>query len=681
MKRILTILSLAMVALGAAAQEYNQVPAAWKWLSNTEVAFSMNRSFTDETCYSLDAVTLKKKEGVKAPAKFSSIPVRPQGAVNVTLSPDSSKVAFTRNNNLFVLDIESGVEKQLTFDGSDLILNGYASWVYYEEILGRSSQYKAFWWSPDSKKIAYYKFDNSKVPMFPIYSPVGQDGKLSQTRYPKAGEMNPEVKIGFVDITNAFEPNWGPNTVWAHFNEKDDQYFGIPFWGDDSKRFFVAREPRIQNTLDLYSVEAATGIKTAIYHEEYKTWIDWPEEMLFTDKGLYMVRAFETGWEQIYFLSYDGKELRRITDGENWRTRLIRVDDKNIYFTSERGAVAKSALYRTSLKPARGSQYGKTEALTDPAYAVSSVSFSPDGKYFVAAVSNLSTPTQIWLHGKKTTLVADSKGPDFDASKYAMPELVQIKANDGQMLTAKVTLPKNFDPSKKYPVHFEIYGGPNTAYVSDRWSNPAGSQWWSDNGIIAVTADSRAAGHTGRAGTDLVYCDLTSVPTEDFVTWGKYFQSLPYVQADKIGVEGFSFGGTMTSMLLLEHSDVFHYGIAGGGVYDWKLYDSHYTERFMETPQTNPDGYESARVLSHVKNFPVASGKGDGSIVLKITHGTGDDNVHFQNTLQLIDEMQKEGKEFELMIYPDGMHGYRGYQGQHSSAADRGFWLKHLLGK
>ena len=277
---------------------------------------------------------------------------------------------------------------------------------------------------------------------------------------------------------------------------------------------------------------------------------------------------------------------------------------------------------------------------------------------------------------------ADMKGPDYDASKYALPQMIHITTDDGLEIPAAVTYPVDFDPSGKYPVHFEIYGGPNTAYVRERWVTPnASNQWWSEHGIITVTADSRVAGHNGRAGTDQDFRNLTAAPVKDFVAWASYFQSLPYVIPDKIGVEGFSFGGTMTSLLLFEHSDKFHYGIAGGGVYDWMLYDSHYTERFMETPQANPDGYAASRVLSAVESYPVTYENNDGSVMLKITHGTGDDNVHFQNTLQLVDELQKQGKCFELMIYPDGMHGYRGYQGWHSTAADRDFWLKYLKGE
>jgi dipeptidyl-peptidase-4 len=248
-----------------------------------------------------------------------------------------------------------------------------------------------------------------------------------------------------------------------------------------------------------------------------------------------------------------------------------------------------------------------------------------------------------------------------------------------------IVYPKNFDKSKKYPVHVDIYGGPNTPMVRDRWVTPtASNQWYAENGIIQITVDPRAAGHNGRAGLDMIYRQLTVWEVKDFCQWAECLQNLPYVDAEKIGVEGFSFGGTMTSMLLMQAPDKFHYGIAGGGVYDWALYDSHYTERYMDTPQNNPEGYAVSKVLNYVEGYPTqyAADKSSASavepVMLKLTHGTGDDNVHHQNTLQLLDALHKAGKKFDFMIYPDGMHGYYGYQGDHFQNANNEFWLRYL---
>ena len=715
MKRlVLSVLLVAACMSSAWAQEFNAVPRAWKWVSDKEVVFSYDGTYQDSTAFKVDARTGKRTEGVRAPEKYADFPLKPAGAVNLTYSPDSTKLAFTRDNDLYVVDIATEVEIRLTHDGSDLILNGYSSWVYYEEILGRSTEYKAFWWSPDSKKIGFYRFDNTQVPLFPIYSAFANPeaastkysspkvtdlslgGSLSETRYPKAGQTNPQVRIGIVDLVG--------DITWADFDETEDQYFGIPFWGPDSKEFFIARMPRLQNTLDLYSVNIADGSKKHIYNETYKTWLNWINPVIFTEKGLYMAREFETGWQQIYFLSYDGSQFRRLTDGTNWSVNLVRVDEAKgeVYFTAKRDATVRQALYKVDSK-------GVIKALTDPAYQVTGVKFSPDGRYFAASYSNVTTPTRVAVfstsggvvseghggdiakanlaapapaprkgYGLAGNVVADMKGPDYDASKYALGQLVHMTTPDGFTLPGMIVYPKNFDPSKKYPVHVDIYGGPDTPLVRDRWVTPNGNnQWYSENDIIQITVDPRAGGHNGRESLDMIYRQLTVHEVQDFCSWADWLMELPYVQDDKIGVEGFSFGGTMTSMLLMQAPDKFHYGIAGGGVYDWALYDSHYTERYMDTPQNNPDGYEVSKVLNYVEGYPTDY-ESDGSVMLKLTHGTGDDNVHHQNTLQLLDAMHRAGKNFDFMIYPDGMHGYHGYQGDHFNKANHAFWLKYL---
>ena len=682
MRKLIALL-MVLAPIAAAAGEFAKVPSAWKWISDDTICFS-----DGESHFSVQAPFWTRVERDSFPMEQIPSSVAPEDAVNPTYSPDSTMIAYTRGGDLFVYGVASGKETRLTFDGSETVYNGYASWVYYEEIFGRPSRYRAFWWSPDSGTLAFYRFDDSKVPMFPIYSPFGQDGSLRRTRYPKAGEPNPEVKIGFVDVRKAVASS--PIVVWADFDPSEDQYFGTPFWGADSKSFFVAREPRIQNTLDLYDVNPSNGAKKPIYHETYPTWLDWMEGMLFGKDGLYMVRSFETGWQQIYFLSYDGSTLKRLTDGTNWKITLLRLgDDGTVYFTARRDSKVRSALYSCDPK-------GRITALTDPSLNVSRVMFSPDGKYFAAAVSALRTPTQVWLYStryapraretgknryaKYAYKAADAAGDVTDFSEWSLPELVTIDS-DSHELPATIALPYGFDPSKKYPVHVDIYGGPDTPMVHDRWTAPTeANQWYAANGIIQVVADCRAAGHDGRSGLDEVYLHLGELETKDFVAWSDYLKSLPYVDGDKIGVEGFSFGGTMTSLLVITHPEAYHYGIAGGGVYDWALYDTHYTERFMSTPQLNPDGYAASRVISKASLYPVRY-PSDGSVMLKITHGTGDDNVHFQNTLQLIDALHREGAEFEFMIYPDGMHGYRGYQGQHFLEANRAFWLKYLKGE
>ena len=587
---------------------------------------------------------------------------------NVTPSPDGKMEAFTRDNDLWIRSLPDSTETRLTFDGSELILNGYASWVYYEEIFGRASRYRAFWWSPDSQRLGFYRFDNSAVPMFPIYSPFGQDGTLHQTRYPKAGEANPSVRIGIIEARAGAQP------VWADFDDSPEQYFGTPFWGADSRELYVSREPRRQSVLDLYAVSVQDGSKRQVYHEEYPdAWVEWIEGMLFTEKGLYMARNFETGWEQIYFLGYDGT-LRRLTEGENWNIRLLKADGKkgDVWFTAKRDSRLHTTLYRLDRK-------GRITALTDPELNLSGVRISEDGKTFESAASTARRP---WMavSGRmdRYAMKIDSLLVEEPAS-HPDPQVVKIE-NDGFDLYGLMSLPAGFDPSKKYPVQVQLYGGPGTPYVRDSWGDrDASDAWCFDNGVIYIVVDPRSSGENGRRGMDQAFRRMTVIELQDYLAWARWLQSLPYVDGTRIGVKGFSFGGTTTAMLVLRYPQYFRCGIAGGGVYDWHLYDSHYTERFMDTPQANPEGYAEASVMTWVPSVFAGEGPKPLPNALCLTHGTGDDNVHFQNTLQLIDALQQAGYQFELRIYPDGMHGYRGKQHEHDAAAEAIFWRKWLL--
>lgn len=690
MKRITYLLSIACVVVLAAAsttasiaQEkrvlsdehilgrlpdgiVNPTPFPMQFTQNNQLLFSEGRAFYT---YDLDK-GLRKEYNYKPKMSAASFDELVQGWKNPTLSPDSTMIAYTLDNDLYSINVRTKQITRHTYDGTDLILNGYASWVYYEEILGRPSQYKAFWWSPDSKVLAFYRFDNTKVQMFPIYNSVGQHGSLNQTRYPKAGDDNPTVRVGFVSVN-------GGETVWADFDEKEDQYFGIPFWNGEGNKFMVAWMPRSQDDLILYSVNPLTGQKEHVYKEHQDSWIDWMDQMLFTQEGIYIVRDFE-GWQQIYYLTYDGRRFEKLTDGNNWSIRLLKADKKYLFYTAKRENSTRVDIYRVTLKNA------KNERVSFGDYNFASVVISDDNTNIAALASNSRTPTKLVnisipksgnLSRAKVTTIVDTKGPVFDQYAIAMPEVVTITTRDGLQIPATVIWPVNMDKNKKYPVKVNIYGGPDSPQVSDTWKGVTfRNQWWANHGVIQVVLDTRSSGHLGKKGLNMVYRQLAFLEIDDFIDGIKYFTAMPFVDKEKVGIEGFSFGGTMTTLCVTLGSDYFKYGIAGGGVYDWSLYDSHYTERYMDTPQDNPDGYAKTKVYDRIGNY-----KGDKSNMLRLTHGTGDDNVHFQNTLQLIDRLHKENKDFELMIYPQGMHGYRGYQGQHSSMQDYIFWYRYLL--
>ncbi len=585
---------------------------------------------------------------------------------NPTLSPDGSQVAFTKRNDLYSININSGVETRYTNDGSDLIYNGWASWVYYEEILGRSTRYKAFWWSPDSKRIAFMRFDDSKVPVFPIYNSSGQQGFLENTRYPKAGDKNPEVKMGLVNLGSQ-------GIVWADFDEKNDQYFGTPFWMADSKTLWMQWMNRDQNKLIIYSVNPVDGAKRIIHEETQKTWVDWFDGMYFLKNGSgFILKSDKSGWGHFYYYDLEGKLKKQLTSGF-WRVaQLLLVDEKaqEIFFTARQESSARHDLYRVSLK-------GTDEPvrLTFGNYD-HQINLSPDGKYFITTYSNLSTAPKSALLDNKGNIIrelANSKGSAYDSYNLPKTELSYYKTRDGLELPMTVTLPLNFDPSKKYPVWISIYGGPDAGTVYDRWKSPLGQNyWWAKEGVIQVAIDNRSSGHLGKTGMDFIYRNMGKYEIEDYMDAASLLKSKPYVDGSKIGITGGSFGGYITSMALTYGADVFTHGIANYSVTDWALYDTHYTERFMGTPQNNAEGYRITSPMTYADKL-----KGS----LRIVHGTMDDNVHMQNSIQLIDKLQDLNKNFEFMLYPGERHGWGGKKARHSNQENVRYIYKNLLEK
>jgi dipeptidyl-peptidase-4 len=587
---------------------------------------------------------------------------------NSTLSPDKQWVAFTRDNNLYALNLTTGKEVQYTTDGSDVILNGYASWVYYEEILGRSTNYSAFWWSPDSKYIAFFRSDDSKVPVFPIYSAEGHHGYLENTHYPKAGDPNPEIKTGIVPVE-------GGKIVWADFNEKDDQYFGQPFWTLDSRSFWMQWMPREQNNLKIYAIDIATGSKKEVYDEKQHSWIDWKNDVYFLSNNAgYILQSDVDGWDQIYLYTMDGTLKQKLTSGKLWRTRILNIDEKNktVYYTSCAEISTRTDFYSVKFD-------GKDLKRLSFGDYTHQVRLSPDAKYFITTYSNVSTPPRTALYEiNKTKLVREltnAKGDEFDNYTMAMPEIVSIQTPDGFNLPAVITLPVNLDPNKKYPVIINVYGGPNSASVSDNWKGIGSSQWWAKEGLIQITIDHRGSGHAGKKGLNYMYRNLGKWEMEDYTQWVKWLHTKPYIDQKKIAITGGSYGGYVTALALTHSADYFNYGIADFGVMDWMLYDSHYTERYMDTPESNPEGYKVSSVLQYVDKYK------SGEAMLRIVHGTSDDNVHLQNSIQLVKALQKANKTFEMMLYPDCRHGWRGPQRTHNRNEIFRFYYQYLLNK
>ncbi|MFA6770164.1 MAG: prolyl oligopeptidase family serine peptidase, partial [Bacteroidales bacterium] len=418
-----------------------------------------------------------------------------------------------------------------------------------------------------------------------------------------------------------------------------------------------------------------------IYQEHQKSWIDWISDIHFGKRGFYFIRDFEL-WEHIYFQSYDGSKLERLTDGMNWGVKITSFDEEKglIYFTARRDASIRNDIYKLTFN----SEGNSVSKISVGEFNYSKPLISPDGKHLLAVNSSLTVPSRLVLlsdHKRgvvkqgEERIIADSKSESFDSLNLPLAQMIYITTPEGYKLPGTITYPDNFDKNKKYPVIVNVYGGPNSTNVMDTWRVPSSMLlYWAKEGVIQVSLDNRASGHVGKEGINYIHRNLGHYELKDFIQWAQYLRSLPYINKDKIGITGFSYGGTMTVMALTEGADYFKYGVAGAGVYDWHLYDSHYTERYMDHPKDNPEGYKSSAVVNKAVLY-----KSEMGSLLYLTHGTSDDNVHLQNTMQLIDALQKEGKQFELMLYPAAMHGYRGYQGVHSTAAIINFWRKTLL--
>jgi dipeptidyl-peptidase-4 len=589
---------------------------------------------------------------------------------NPTMSPDGNYVAYTRKNDLYTINLNTRQETRLTTDGSDVILNGYASWVYMEEILGRSTQYRAFWWSPDSKKIAYFRSDDSKVPVFTITNAKGLHGEVENTRYPKVGDPNPAVKVGIIS------PDGG-TVVFTRINEQDDQYFGMPFWKPDGSSLLVQWMPRSQDQLKIYEVDTSTGEPTLFYTEQQKTWIKLKDEgekitFLKNGKGVVLV-SDKTGWNHLYLYDLKGKLINPITTGKFTVTNLEYIDEKNsiVYFCARgRENTARIDYYSINLN---GSNLRR---LTFGDYNHSVINPSPNGTYFISTYSNSSTPTRISLLNNKGNLIkdlGDSKDSAFNEYNLARTELIRVKSDDGLYdLPMKVTWPVNMDISRKYPVLISVYGGPDAGNTWDSWVLGGHQQWFAREGLIQVIMDHRASGHFGKEGVNYMHRDLGHWELVDYTTMVNWLIANGQADPSKICITGFSYGGYLTTMALTKAANVFTHGMAGGPVTDWTLYDSHYTERFMDLPSENPEGYKTGNVMNYVDNY-----KG----MLQIVHGEIDDNVHMQNSLQLISKLEDAKKDFELMIYPGGRHGWGGNKGLHFQNLKTKFIYKYLLEK
>lgn len=578
-------------------------------------------------------------------------------------SPGGGMVAFVRDNNLFLKNIIDDIEIQITDDGLDRhIINGTTDWVYEEEF----GFTKGFYWSPDGRKIAYYRFDERGVPEYEMQLWGDLYPEMYRYKYPKAGEANSLVSIHIYDIES------GSGTR-ADIGEETDQYIPRIKWTRKKDLLSIQRMNRLQNVLEILLTDASDGSSKIIYSEENKYYIDITDHLTFTDENHFIISSEADGYNHLYYYDLEGKLVMQLSRGEWDVTDLYGFDEKRklVYFQAAYSSPLNREVMRSNLK-------GKTEKLSGRE-GNNNASFSSTFDYFINRYSDANTPDYISLNkagGKEIRLIESNAElrEKLDEYGYSRREFFEISTDEGLVMNAWRIMPRDFDPGKKYPVLMYVYGGPGSQTVLNSWS---GGQLWyqmlAQNGIVCVSVDNRGTGARGEEFKKMTYLQLGKYETIDQIAAGKYLASLPWVDAGRIGIFGWSYGGYMSTLCMTKGADVFDLGIAVAPVTNWKYYDNIYTERFMRTPQENPEGYEDNSPI----NF---TGQMKGKYLL--VHGTADDNVHVQNTIDLVSAMIESGAQFDLQLYPNRNHGiYGGNARVHLYTKMTDFLFQHLLNK
>jgi dipeptidyl-peptidase-4 len=559
------------------------------------------------------------------------------------LSPDGRKVGFVRDNDLYVTDLETGRETRLTTDGSETIINGTFDWVYEEELDLRDG-----WrWSPDGRRIAFWRLDQSAVKTFYMIDDLDLYSQPIPLRYPKAGEANSTAKIGVVDLESG-------KTTWIDTGTETDVYLARMEWAASPTELVIQRLNRHQNRIDVLLADATTGASRLLFSETDDAWVDVDDDLTWIRGGKQFLWSSERdGYNHIYLYDRDGKLVRQITKGEWDVTGFDGVDEKNgwVYFTAAHPSPLERHLYRIRLD-GKGLQRITREPGTHR------VNLNGGYQFYIDTYSRMNTPPSARLHRidgtpVRTLVANDGAAGRLAAAGLAEPEFFTFTTTDGVELNGWMIKPPDFDPSKRYPVLLYVYGGPGSQTVTDAWGGTRylWHQHLAQRGFIVASVDNRGTGARGRDFKKVTYLNLGKWETHDQIEAAKYLASLPYIDPSRIGIWGWSYGGYMTALTMMKGGDVFRAGISVAPVTDWRLYDTIYTERFMRTPQENPEGYRQGAPVAQVAGL---TGR------LFLIHGTADDNVHFQNAIQLMDALQKAGKPFDLMVYPNRNHSISG---------------------
>lgn len=582
-------------------------------------------------------------------SQFSRVTETEKPEKSLNFSPDGNKLAYVRDNNLFFYDLDARQEKQVTHDGSETLLNGTLSWVYWEEIFGRRDI--GYWWSPDSKSLAFLQTDESTVGIAYFLDHRPNYAKLIKQRHPKTGTTNPTVRVGIIDIADG-------KTTWVDLKKDSFEYIIRAKWLPDSTKLSVQTMNRNQDNLDLHIADRSTGEATLILTETNEGWINIHDDLHFLDDGKHFIWASERdGYNHLYLYTLDGKLVNQMTKGE-WATAssgggvywvrqvITAIDEANgwVFFTALKESSLERHLYRVRLDGTGLERISKE-------VGTHGISFSRDAKFYIDRYSNISTPPALTLHktdGTRVSTIAKPRSKIPEKLGMQHPELFTIPAEDDFPLPAQIYKPRDFDPDKKYPLILNVYGGPSAPEVTNSWHSGYFEQILLRKGYLVASVDNRSATAISKKLENTVLKNtMGDGELGDLVSAVKWFKAQPYIDPERVGIWGWSGGGTFT-LLAMTRSGEFKAGIAVAAVTAWKYYDSIWAEALMKLPDDNPEGYEKNDLNKYAKDL---HGR------LLIVHGTYDDNVHIQNIWNFVDELIKANKMFDLMVYPMRKHG------------------------
>jgi dipeptidyl-peptidase 4 len=562
-----------------------------------------------------------------------------------TFSPDGSKVAFVRDNNLFFVTLADMKEMQVTTDGKfNEIINGSADWVYEEEF----SFTTGFYWSPDSKKIAYYRFDESAVKEYNMQkwnkgALYPQDYKF---KYPKAGETNASIDIFMYDLATQ-------QKIKADLGAERDMYIPRVIWTKDANILSIRKMNRLQNKLEILHMNATTGVVTTALTEKNNAYIDINDNLTYLNDKKHFIHLSEAnGFNHIYLYTIDGKLVRQITQGEWEITDFLGVDEKAkvLYYVSTEAGHLDRHFYSITLD-------GKTKNKLSTTLGSHRINLSSDYQFYIAYHTSSTQPLSVSLYKTKgNTLIKvleSNEAYKKVVKEYNIQpvEYFTFAGADGTALDGYMIKPADFDASKKYPVLVHQYSGPRAPQVLNRWNFNGFHNLLVQKGYIIAVIDPRGSSNRGEKFVKCTYKQLGKLELEDHIAGAKYLSSLSFVDGSRLGIWGWSYGGYMTSLAMTKGAGTFKMGIAVAPVTNWRFYDTVYTERYLQTPQENASGYDDNSPSTHAANL-----KGNFLLI----HGTGDDNVHFQNSVTLQDALVNAGKQFTSFYYPDKHHGIQG---------------------